>query len=273
MLNYGDTEEAPEIRFLEEEEAGLIEAQRDEVLSRAGLEIGVDFLRKKYGIPEPAEGEETIGGQQAQMLDAFGNPKGSGGGGGQDAQSVEDQTQQSEDQATQGKGIAAAGDLPGHQFHGNQYTTIAQHEYIPAKDIRKVKPTIWRTWPIEQDATSTTPVIRREPDGDLWAWRSSDSRNVYIYKVRIKVANNLAAKLKQLNAIEDDAVFSRELCKLAGVTHQPVATPPIILPKPQPQIINLHVEGNQSASKTFTIKRSDGTVVEGEISQTVETKS
>jgi phage gp29-like protein len=67
MLNYGDTEEAPHIKFLEDEVAGLTEAQRDKVLANAGLPIGVDYLRKKYDIPEPAEGEETIGGTRAQV--------------------------------------------------------------------------------------------------------------------------------------------------------------------------------------------------------------
>ena len=67
MLNYGDTEEAPHIKFLEDEVAGLTEAQRDKVLADAGLPIGVDYLRKKYDIPEPAEGEETIGGAKAEM--------------------------------------------------------------------------------------------------------------------------------------------------------------------------------------------------------------
>jgi len=59
-VNYGDAEQAPTIRFLEDEEAGLQEAQRDKVLVDAGLPIGIDFMRKKYGIPEPAEGEETL---------------------------------------------------------------------------------------------------------------------------------------------------------------------------------------------------------------------
>jgi phage gp29-like protein len=59
-LNYGDTDEAPTVRFLEDEEGDYNEAQRDKLLVDAGLPIGVDFMRKKYGIPEPAEGEETL---------------------------------------------------------------------------------------------------------------------------------------------------------------------------------------------------------------------
>jgi phage gp29-like protein len=59
-LNYGDSDDAPTIRFLEDEDGGLVEAQRDQILIKSGLPVGVDFMRKKYGIPEPAEGEETL---------------------------------------------------------------------------------------------------------------------------------------------------------------------------------------------------------------------
>lgn len=59
-LNYGDDSQAPEMRFLEDEEGDLVSAQRDKLLSDAGLEIGVDFVRKKYGIPEPAQDEEVL---------------------------------------------------------------------------------------------------------------------------------------------------------------------------------------------------------------------
>lgn len=61
-LNYGDDDEAPTVRLLEDKEGDLEEAQRDETLAGAGLKIGVNFLRKKYKLPRPAEGEETIGG-------------------------------------------------------------------------------------------------------------------------------------------------------------------------------------------------------------------
>jgi phage gp29-like protein len=59
-LNYGDDEYSPTCRFLEEEEGGLADAQRDQVLISAGLDIGKNFLRKKYAIPAPAEEEEIV---------------------------------------------------------------------------------------------------------------------------------------------------------------------------------------------------------------------
>jgi hypothetical protein len=62
-LNYGDAEECPCVRLITEEQGDLEQAQRDKVLADAGLEIPVSFLRKKYGLPAPCDGEETIGGR------------------------------------------------------------------------------------------------------------------------------------------------------------------------------------------------------------------
>jgi hypothetical protein len=44
-------------------------------LSDKGLPIGVDFMRKKYGIPEPAEDEETL--SKPSMIGKNGSPGGS----------------------------------------------------------------------------------------------------------------------------------------------------------------------------------------------------
>lgn len=71
-LNYGNSSEAPTVQFMNEKEGSLQEAQRDQVLAAAGLKIGANFLRQKYGIPAPDEDEETIGGGKA---DAPADPK------------------------------------------------------------------------------------------------------------------------------------------------------------------------------------------------------
>lgn len=63
-INYGDDDEAPQVRLLEDDEGDLSQAQRDKVLAGAGLEIPKSFLRKKYGLPAPREGEEVVGGSQ-----------------------------------------------------------------------------------------------------------------------------------------------------------------------------------------------------------------
>ncbi len=111
MLNYGDAEEMPTAKFLEDDAPGLIEMQRDTGLAKGGLEIGVDYLRKKYDIPEPAEGEETIGGAPAMPpgfgADPFGNQ--------QDAENPD------ETKAPHEESDVSAGDAPGHDFHGNQW--------------------------------------------------------------------------------------------------------------------------------------------------------
>lgn len=75
MLNYGDATEAPKMRFLNDEEGDLAEAQRDKVLVDMGVPFGVKFARKKYGIPEPAEGEELL--EQPKPQSQFGSPAGS----------------------------------------------------------------------------------------------------------------------------------------------------------------------------------------------------
>lgn len=67
MLNYGDADEAPRMRLLDEAEGGLEEAQRDRVLAESGLEIPKSYLRKKYGLPAPRDGEEVVGGGAGGM--------------------------------------------------------------------------------------------------------------------------------------------------------------------------------------------------------------
>lgn len=64
-LNYGDSDESPLVRLLEDEEGDLSQAQRDTTLAGAGLEIPKSFLRKKYGLPAPRDGEEVMGGAVA----------------------------------------------------------------------------------------------------------------------------------------------------------------------------------------------------------------
>ncbi|EDY16693.1 Mu-like prophage protein gp29-like protein [Chthoniobacter flavus Ellin428] len=61
-LNYGDADEAPSVRLLEDDEGGLPEAQRDQILSQL-MPLSQAFLRKKYGQPEPQDEDDAIGGQ------------------------------------------------------------------------------------------------------------------------------------------------------------------------------------------------------------------
>jgi hypothetical protein len=57
--NYGDTDEPPSCRFLQETEGTYQDAQRDQILSSLGLPIPLSHLRQKYNIPEPT-GEEEV---------------------------------------------------------------------------------------------------------------------------------------------------------------------------------------------------------------------
>jgi len=69
-LNYGDIEDAPKIRLLEESEGRLGDAQRDQILKSIGMPLGIDYMRKKYSIPEPAEGEEILGAPEESVQQA-----------------------------------------------------------------------------------------------------------------------------------------------------------------------------------------------------------
>lgn len=63
-LNYGDTDEAPRLCLVEDEQAGAEQASVVSTLAAAGVEFSVDELRKKFGFRKPREGEETIGGKE-----------------------------------------------------------------------------------------------------------------------------------------------------------------------------------------------------------------
>lgn len=104
QLNYGDCDECPEFRLAAEEEGDYSGAQRDALLAKSGLEIPVSFLRKKYGIPAPAQGEEVIGGAKAAE-DA----------GGFDWEPEYDEEETAALEAGDGK------------FHGNQHTGPIDH--------------------------------------------------------------------------------------------------------------------------------------------------
>ncbi len=243
MLNFGDTDEMPTLKFLEDEVADLTEAQRDKTLADAGLEIGVDYLRKKYDIPEPAEGEDTIGGEKP--MPDFGNQFGGG------------LTQNQNDNPGSGDrtepGDVAASDQSGHPFRGNQYVTLGAHVNTPhgqgvvlANDpqgawvsvngtIRKVKYSDIHKIPTKPPFPSLLP---------------SEENNR-----RLMQNAGLQTKLEQLNEIEDDAVFSAALRMLAGVKIEAKEPPKVEVAPPS----------LEPKSKTFSITRPDGTVIQGEI--------
>ena len=65
ILNNGNDNERPTIRMSEDEEGGIVDAQRDTTLATGGLEIGENYMRRKYKIPKPMPGEATIGGKDS----------------------------------------------------------------------------------------------------------------------------------------------------------------------------------------------------------------
>jgi hypothetical protein len=205
MLNYGDTDEMPTLKFLEDEVADLAEAQRDKTLADAGLEIGVDYLRKKYDIPEPAEGEDTIGGALTGRIPPF-DPGAAGFG------APNNQSQDNAEPDVKDNADVQASDQAGHPFRGNQYVRLGEHVNTPhgqgvvlatddqsawvsvAGTIRKVKRSDLRQIPTKPPFPSLLPSEEE--------------------KRRIARNAGLQTKLEELNTIKDDAVFSRELLQL-----------------------------------------------------------
>ncbi len=206
MLNFGNTDEAPELKFLEDEVADLAEAQRDKTLADAGLEIGVDYLRKKYDIPEPADGEDVIGGEKP--MPDFGQF-----GGGSFGQ--EDQQGATPDNADEPPTDepAKASDQTGHAFRGNQYVTIGAYVNTPHGHGVVV------ATPAGSDSAyvSINGMIRKVKRSDMTKIPHDKSSFPSItHSAENERRAQLNAKLLELNAIEDDAVFSKELETLAN---------------------------------------------------------
>ncbi len=419
QLNYGDTEEPPTIKFLEDDVAGLPQAQTYKTLADAGMEIGVDHIRKVFDIPEPADGEDVIGG--AKPAPSF------GGFGGQDFGQQDSNSPDAENptetkapneesdesagsvvQTPQGIGtvvstdkdgalvsidgiiriyykyseITAGGSPAGHKFRGNQYTggipdtevyaawierrkqvalasgkfdkpTIEEffkrykefdslpagkiapymHEYDPAAayaarmsgitadgmsrlraqsegiPIPQIRAELEKQKGIKSSDQTGHPfrgnqyvslgsmvetphgrgTVVANDQGGAWVSVNGSIRK-YKYgeikramkpfpsllpseenKRRLMRNAGLQTKLEELNEIQDDAVFSRELEALVNLEVHPasVIQSQLAKPEPPPQVINVHVEAPAPTApptnKTFTIKRSDGTVIEGEI--------
>ncbi len=241
MLNFGDTDEMPTLKFLEDEVADLTEAQRDKTLADAGLEIGVDYLRKKYDIPEPAEGEDTIGGEKP--MPDFGNQF--GGSLAQDTGSNNAQQNEPSTDEPPADEPAKASDQAGHPFRGNQYVQVPDNEAT-----HLVEQKFGKNWFAQTMTTAEgkpfayrigykrigKPGISGERRIIITEkFRSTTSMSDALHKAGIpnnsgpfpsllpSEENNrrlmqnagLQTTLLELNAIEDDAVFSKELLALA----------------------------------------------------------
>jgi len=117
LVNLGNDSELPLVRMSCEEDGSLDEAQRDTTLAGGGLKIGVKYLRTKYNIPEPEAGEETIGG----LVEPAPNV-----GGTSNIQHPTSNIQSKPGKTGNGKTKPGdddkelnAGDVAGHEFHGN----------------------------------------------------------------------------------------------------------------------------------------------------------
>ncbi len=200
ILNYGDAEEMPSAKFLEDDEAGLPEMQRDTGLAKGGLEIGVDFLRKKYDIPEPAEGEETIGGEPEMPtgFDQFGNPP-------------PDTENTDEEKAPDEESDVAAGDAPGHAFRGNQYVQLVSGDQVRTPHGNG---TVVLNTPTGAYVRTRTIGTRFYPHKQIVKLKTTSGFPSITHSAENARRLELNAKMQMLNDIEDDAVFSSALLDL-----------------------------------------------------------
>lgn len=118
QLNYGEDSESPIVKLNTATEDDLEnEATIIQTLTTAGFgsRIGLDWLGKKFNIPKPEEGEETLG-AKAQAAIPGGDPE---PGPNSDPNAVEATDTEDEDPESP----LASGDVPGHPFRGNQHTS------------------------------------------------------------------------------------------------------------------------------------------------------
>jgi hypothetical protein len=122
-VNKGRDDEVPFISLTEDDQGGLQDAQTIAALSQAGAgkAIGLNWIGKRFGIPQPTKDEQTLG--DAPAAPTPGADRGGDGSSPQNrGQAVP--APAGKKPAVPGKKDRpelAAGDVAGHEFHGNQY--------------------------------------------------------------------------------------------------------------------------------------------------------
>ena len=125
-LNYGDADEAPKIVLIADSPAGSGQAATFKTLADAGVRIGQAYVRKLFEIPEPAEDEETIGGESEEEAEPMG-------------MSFAD-----DDDEELSALAAAAGRKKGDPFRGNQYTggihvTLPDEHWKGDREVMRIR--------------------------------------------------------------------------------------------------------------------------------------
>jgi hypothetical protein len=141
--NYGETDDPPCCRFLQETEGTYQDAQRDQILCGLGLPIPLSHLRQKYNIPEPTGDEEVTKPPPKPVAPSSISPGPAGTrpiGESPKQPSPSEKPRQVEAKlealslieddeifARELRKLASelvTGDLPGHEFHGNQWRKV-----------------------------------------------------------------------------------------------------------------------------------------------------
>jgi hypothetical protein len=157
-INYGEDTELPFIRMMQEEEGGVEDAQRDAELAGMGLKIGTKYLRKKYGIPEPSDDEETVGGAPAAGPQSTVPSPQSGKAakpeaGGQKPET--DSTLEASDKSAIGNRQSAIDSAPTEQY---QSTALQDYSKAFAEDVQHVLDRLGKILEIQDDAIFKTKL-------------------------------------------------------------------------------------------------------------------
>lgn len=173
-LNYGDDGECPALSFETKKEDDLVQkATIVQTLCTAGAGsiIGKDWLGKTFGIPKPAKDEETLAGPEPAATSNVQRPTPNAQRGEIDPMLAKDirSALRIEDNETFTLALQAivAGDEPGHQFHGNQFTDAQKAEAEVQKriaekkaayDARHAKPNKWKDKALREDQKKAADI-------------------------------------------------------------------------------------------------------------------
>jgi hypothetical protein len=109
-----------------------VEAQRDTLLTKSGLPIGINFIYKKYGIPAPAKDEELL--SAPSIASPF-------GGGGTDKAGAKPDATTADPQSTEDQAAAEQPDEQPAQAKLMQILAI-EDEALFSKELTKLADTL-----------------------------------------------------------------------------------------------------------------------------------
>lgn len=194
-INVGSDAELPFIRLAEESEGDVNDMSRDSTAATL-IDIGETYFRKKYGYPKPSPGEAIA--KAPTPPPAFGGPGGPGGPAAPGKGPTDEVADPKEEEDPKDKedldaAVLTAGDVPGHEFRGNQWTSGGEGHTVNVKDgedvgaaetrskSRNSSDTNDRTVPslvTVRDPAGKATSLTVEHDGKDWLVKNSEGKAV-----------------------------------------------------------------------------------------------